>query len=171
MVKKFHGKPELMGYKWLFLIFMGLEYRNGRSNVSAWGSTLRGVEFFLFLIICYPVLFIFLCIFFSCTSHIIMLTIPNETFCMYCFFSPRCYHTISRVTISTELSIPVRGRPWGKNRYPYQAFLCVLPASIVLRNLKREDGVGVSSPWASSLNAWGSSGLEINIMKISRICQ
>lgn len=147
VVKKFHGKPELMGYKWLFLIFMGLEYRNGRSNVSAWGSTLRGVEFFLFLIICYPVLFVFLCIFFSFSyvSHYYAYDPQQDVFACI-VFSPRYYHTISRVTISTELSIPVRGRPWGKNRYPYQAFLCVLPASIVLRNLKREDGVGVSSP-------------------------
>lgn len=124
-----------------FYIFMGPEYRVGRSNVSAWGMGEYLTQLFLgwsfFFDPVFFVLLSFLCIlFFFC--HHFTLTIPKRRFCMYCFFF--LLHWLSCVTTNMEPShttILVHGRPWGKSRFPYQAFLCVLPATIVLRNLKR----------------------------------
>lgn len=128
-------------------IFMGLEYRIGRSNVSAWGMGEYLTQLFLgwsFFLTLYSLSFFhFSVIFFAITLR---LRSPKDVFACIVFFLffflPMCYilHWLSCVTTNMELShttILVRGRRWGKSRFPYQAFLCVLPATIVLRDLKR----------------------------------
>lgn len=133
-----------------FYIFMGPEYRVGRSNVSAWGmgSTLRsffwgGVFFFLTL---YSLSFFHFSVFcFFC--HHFTLTIPKRRFCMYCFSFFLCatYYTGSLVlqqiwNLLTRQSLCVG----GQKPIPIPSF------SVCLTRYDRvaefETGVGVSSP-------------------------
>lgn len=148
VAKNLYGKPELMGYEWLFLFYfhgVGISHRAIKCISMGHGgvpyAAFSGVEFFFD-----PVFFVFLSFLCNFFCHHFTLTIPKRRFCMYCFFLffslPMCYilHWLSCVTTNMEPShttILVRGRRWGKSRFPYQAFLCVLPATIVLRDLKR----------------------------------
>lgn len=129
-----------------FLFSWGWNIATGDQMYQHGGSTLR--SFFLewsflfyYFLPCILYLSLFSRVFFSRASLVVSPYAydPRKTFSHVLFFS---HHHIWLfcVTINMELShttIPARGRPWGKNRYPYQAFLCVLPVMIVLRDLKR----------------------------------